>query len=65
MRARKFLIGTAAVAVLALFGGAAIAQQDGQSLAQQAPSAQDQQGLGGSERDCPWKDGQGQQKTEV
>ena len=54
MRARKFLIGAAA-----------IAKQDRQGPAQQAPSAQEQQGPGGYEWDCPWKDGQGQQKTEV
>ena len=64
MRARRFLVGTAAVAGLALFGGAAIAQQDGQTPAQQAPGAQ-QQGPGGSGYDCPQKGGQGQQETEV
>lgn len=66
MRARRFLVGTAAVAGLALFGGAAIAQQDGQAPAQQAPGAQqEQQGPGGSGYDCPQKGGQGQQETEV
>ncbi len=59
MRARRFLVGTAAVAGLALFGGAAIAQQDGQAPAQQ------QQGPGGSGYECPEKDGQNQQETEV
>ena len=67
MRARRFLVGAAAVAGLALFGGAAIAQQDGQAPAQQAPGAQQQQQgpPGGSGYDCPEKGGQGQQETEV
>lgn len=65
MRARRFLVGIAVVAGLALFGGAAIAQQEGQGPGQQAPGTQQQQGPGNSGYDCPEKGGQGQQETEV
>ncbi len=67
--AKRLAVGVAAVAMLAVFGGVAYAQQDGnqQGPAQQAPSAQE----GGQDHeDCPWgqRGGEGEgrsQGTEV
>jgi hypothetical protein len=67
--AKRLAVVAAAVAMLAVFGGVAYAQQDGnqQAPARQAPSAQD----GGQDReDCPWghRGGGGEvrsQQTEV
>ncbi len=67
--AKRLAVGAAAVAMLAVFGGVAYAQQGGnqQDPTRQAPSAQE----GGQDRgDCPWGDrggeGEGQsQQTEV
>ena len=65
---KRLAVGAAAVAMLAVFGGVAYAQQGGnqQAPAQQAPGAQE----GGQDRgDCPWGhrggEGESQQQTEV
>jgi hypothetical protein len=59
--AKRLAVGTAAVAMLAVFGGVAYAQQGG---SQQAPGAQQERGG----HDCPWgpQGGEGRpQQTEV
>ena len=66
--AKRLAVGAAAVAMLAVFGGVAYAQQGGnpQDPAQEAPSAQQERNGGG--HDCPWgqQGGEGQpQQTEV
>jgi hypothetical protein len=67
--AKRLAVGAAAVAMLAVFGGVAYAQQGGnpQDPARQAPSAQQQERNGGG-HDCPREQqgGEGQpQQTEV
>jgi hypothetical protein len=60
---RKLAVGAAAVAMLAIFGGVAYAQQ---GSGQQEPSAQEERNPGGY--DCPWErqGGEGEsQQTEV
>ena len=65
MRGKRFLVGTAVAAGLALFGGAALAQQGEQAPSRQAPEAQEQRSPGNPGWDCPEDGGRGQQETQV
>lgn len=69
-KAKKLIAGAVAVGALALFGGAAYAQQqDGpqQDPARQTPNTQQEEQQRGSGDPCPWEEQQqeGVQQTEV
>lgn len=69
----KLAVGAVAVGALALFGGAAYAQQNGgqDGAQQQAPGTQEEQqrngsgGSGADREDCPWGQQNGEQQSQT